>query len=133
MDLAKILSSTSSLDDISNNVTSKKYHLTVVPTTFATGSETFCWRYIQICRRNKQAVRGEEITPDEVIYDPKIFLSLNERLQKEKFFDLFTHAFETGLSKKGTETTRSNSIKIIEQLILWHKGGKIRVQTMIGL
>ena len=50
--------------------------------------------------------------------------------RRKVFFDLFTHAFETGLSKKGTETTRFNSIKIIDQLILWHKAGKIRVQTM---
>lgn len=130
MDLAKILSSTSSLDEVSNNVTSKKYHLTVVPTTFATGSETSAGAIYKSVEGVKQAVRGEEITPDEVIYDPKIFLTLNERLQKESFFDLFTHAFETGLSKKGTETTRFNSIKIIDQLILWHKAGKIRVQTM---
>ena len=98
MDLAKILSPTSSLDEVSNNVTSKKYHLTVVPTTFATGSEHLGAIYKSV-EGVKQAVRGEEIIPDEVIYDPKIFLTLNERLLV-CFFDLFTHAFETGLSKK---------------------------------
>ena len=62
MDLTKILSSTSSLDEVSNNVTSKKYHLTVVPTTFATGSETSAGAIYKSVEGVKQAVRGEEIT-----------------------------------------------------------------------
>ena len=130
MDLAKIISATSSLDDLLNNKTAKKYHLTVVPTTFATGSETSAGAIYKSKDGIKQGVRGEEIVPDEVLYDPKIFLSLNDRLQKESFFDLFTHAFETGLSQKATEGVRTNSIGIIDQLIQWYKEEKLSVQTM---
>lgn len=130
IDLAKILSATSSLHDLSFNRIAKKYHLAVIPTTFATGSETSAGAIYKSVEGIKKGLRGEEIIPDEVIYEPKIFQHLTERLEKESFFDLFTHAFETGISKKTTEKTISNSIKIINQLILWHKAGNLQLQSM---
>ena len=119
LDLAKILSTTNSINELQRGIINKRTSLWVMPTTFATGSETSSGAIYKDEFGIKKGLRGILLKPDKVFYDVNLFKKLPKRIQKESFFDLFTHVYETSLSLKSSNLINQNSIYVISKLLIW--------------
>jgi alcohol dehydrogenase YqhD (iron-dependent ADH family) len=128
IDLAKILNSTSCVFDLKNNIIVKKYELWVLPTTYATGSETSAGAIYKDEFGFKSGLRGLELVPDKVFYDIELFRTLPANIQRESFFDLFSHVYETSLSKKATIANFENSLFVIKKLLEWNNENKLVIK-----
>lgn len=92
--------------------------LIAVPTTAGTGSEISKGAIITDDVTGwKGGVRGDNVFPAVAIVDPTLLASVPRLVARETGFDIFTHAFESLVSKARTPLTMMYSREILQRLI----------------
>ena len=89
-----------------------------VPTTSGTGSEVSAGAIITRSRDElKMGVRGNVLIPKLAILDPNLTLTCSKKLTRDAGFDIFSHAFESYVSRNSNPISEEMSMNVIDIVV----------------
>jgi alcohol dehydrogenase class IV len=85
-----------------------------VPTTAGTGAELSRAAILSWSDKGvKKGMRGEALFPSAAVVDPELTLTMSPEQTRVTGFDVFTHAVETYISRRASETTADLSRRAV--------------------
>lgn len=117
-------------------ITSPGLPLIAIPTTAGTGSEVNSFSILTIDGgRKKRTFKNQWSTPICAFVDPQYTYSLSREYSLSCALDAFAHTFESYLSPKSTDETRSlaaEAAKLIWHVLLAHRSERVRPNSDQG-